>query len=79
MLPFSRPTKGGGIRCTTQEIAAPTPIPGKQLAKTIIVKLDGKMAMAVLLASHRADLDLLNEVSGARKTTSKSREVPFRR
>ena len=44
---------------TAQRIAELTHIPGKELAKTVIVKLDGKFAMAVLPASHRVDLDYL--------------------
>jgi len=44
---------------TAQRIAELTHIPGKDLAKTVIVKLDGKFAMAVLPASHRVDLDYL--------------------
>ncbi len=52
---------------TAQEIAASTHIPGKELAKTVIVKLDGKMAMAVLPASYRVDFGQLKEASGAKK------------
>ena len=52
---------------TAQEIAATAHIPGKELAKAVIVKLDGKMAMAVLPASHQIDFNLLKEASGARK------------
>jgi len=33
---------------TAQTIAASAHIPGKELAKSVIVKIDGKMAMAVL-------------------------------
>ncbi|MDJ0698790.1 MAG: YbaK/EbsC family protein [Woeseiaceae bacterium] len=44
---------------TAQRIAELTHIPGKDLAKTVIVKLDGEFAMAVLPASHRVDLDYL--------------------
>ncbi len=44
---------------TAQRIAELTHIPGKELAKTVIVKLDGRFAMAVLPASHRVDLDYL--------------------
>ena len=44
---------------TAQRIAELTHIPGKELAKTVIVKLDGEFAMAVLPASHRVDLDYL--------------------
>ena len=53
---------------TAQEIAASAHIPGKELAKTVMVKLDDQMAMAVLPASHRVDFDQLCETAGARKT-----------
>lgn len=44
---------------TSLEIAASAHVKGQQLAKTVIVKLDGKMAMAVLPANYAVDLDLL--------------------
>jgi Ala-tRNA(Pro) deacylase len=50
---------------TAQEIAASAHIPGKQLAKTVMVKIDGKMAMAVLPASYKVDLDRLKGAAGA--------------
>lgn len=50
---------------TAQEIAASAHIPGKELAKTVMVKIDGRMAMAVLPASYRVDFDLLKEAAGA--------------
>ena len=49
---------------TAQEVAASAHIKGKELAKTVIVKLDGKMAMAVLPASFSLDLNLLREAAG---------------
>ncbi|MDZ7338800.1 MAG: YbaK/EbsC family protein [candidate division KSB1 bacterium] len=52
---------------TAQEIAAAAHVPGKELAKTVVVKLDGKMALAVLPASQRIDFDLLKELAGAGK------------
>ncbi len=52
---------------TAQEIAASAHIPGKELAKTVMVKLDGKMAMAVLPASFRIDFDLLKDACGAER------------
>lgn len=52
---------------TAQEIAATAHIPGKALAKTVMVKLDGKMAMAVLPASYRVDFKLLKEAANARR------------
>ncbi len=52
---------------TAQEIAASAHIRGKELAKTVMVNIDGKMAMAVLPASYRVDLDRLREAAGARR------------
>jgi len=50
---------------TAQEIAASAHIPGKELAKTVMVKVDGKMSMAVVPASYRVDMQRLKEVAGA--------------
>ena len=50
---------------TALEIAASAHVSGKELAKTVMVKVGGKMAMAVLPASHRVDLELLEKVTGA--------------
>jgi Ala-tRNA(Pro) deacylase len=46
---------------TAQEIAAIAHIPGKDLAKTVIIKIDGKMAMAVLPASFKVSFDNLKD------------------
>ena len=62
---------------TAQQIAASAHIPGKELAKTVIVKIDGKMAMAVLSASYRVDFDLLKDVTGA-KTVDLASEEEFK-
>ena len=50
---------------TAQEIAASAHIPGKDLAKTVIVKIDGDFAMAVLPASMHVSLKSLKEAAGA--------------
>ena len=50
---------------TAQEIAAIAHIPGKDLAKTVILKINGKMAMAVLPASYKVSFDDLKEMLGA--------------
>jgi Ala-tRNA(Pro) deacylase len=42
---------------TAQEIAAAAHVSGKELAKTVMVKIDGRMAMAVIPASTKVDLD----------------------
>jgi Ala-tRNA(Pro) deacylase len=41
---------------TSQGVAALAHIPGRELAKTVVVKIDGKMAMAVLPTSAHIDL-----------------------
>ena len=50
---------------TAQEIAALAHVRGKEMAKTVMVKLDNKMAMAVLPASLKVNLERLQEASGA--------------
>ncbi len=50
---------------TAQHTAESAHIPVKELAKTVMVKLDGKMAMAVVPTSQRVDLDLLQKATGA--------------
>ncbi len=53
------------VAYTAQGIAALAHISGKELAKTVIVKLDGKLAMAVGPASVHVDLPRLKSASGA--------------
>jgi len=50
---------------TAQEVAASAHVTGKELAKTIIVELDGQMAMAVLPANRKIVLQDLREVTGS--------------
>jgi Ala-tRNA(Pro) deacylase len=50
---------------TAQEVAASAHVTGKELAKTVIVELDGKMAMAVLAANRKIVLQDLREVTGS--------------
>ena len=52
---------------TAQKIAAATHIPGKELAKTVMIKVDGKMAMAVLPASYHVNFEDLKFSIGAEK------------
>jgi Ala-tRNA(Pro) deacylase len=59
---------------TAQETAATVHVPGRELAKTVIVLLDGEPAMAVLPATRKLDLDLLRKVSGARTVELASEE-----
>jgi Ala-tRNA(Pro) deacylase len=62
---------------TTQEIAALTHTKGKNLAKTVIIKIDGRLAMTVLPACYQVDLGLLRESTGA-KTIALAGEPEFR-
>jgi Ala-tRNA(Pro) deacylase len=50
---------------TAQEVAASAHITGRELAKTVIVQLDGQKAMAVLPANRKIVLQDLREVTGA--------------
>ena len=52
---------------TAQEIAALAHIPGKDLAKTVVVKIDGKMAMAVLPASYKVSFENLKVALGVKE------------
>jgi Ala-tRNA(Pro) deacylase len=59
---------------TAQEIAASAHIPGRMLAKTVMVKLDREMAMVVLPSSLRVDFALLKKASGAQQAELASEE-----
>ncbi|MFA5835050.1 MAG: YbaK/EbsC family protein [Bacteroidota bacterium] len=50
---------------TALEIAALARIPGKEVAKSVIVKIDDKMMMIVVPASHMVDFNALQTFTGA--------------
>ncbi|MCU7493867.1 MAG: YbaK/EbsC family protein [Ignavibacteria bacterium] len=50
---------------TAQETAASIHIKGKEFAKTVMVKIDGQLAMAVLPASQKIDFELLKSILDA--------------
>ena len=52
---------------TAQEIAASAHIPGRQLAKAVVVELDGEMALAVLSAAYQIDFKELKKALGVKK------------
>jgi len=62
---------------TAQEIAASAHIPGRELAKTVMVKLDGRLAMAVVPAPDQVSLMRLKEMTGAH-TVALAAEEDFR-
>jgi len=53
------------VAYTAQGVAALMHLSGKKLAKTVIVRIDGALAMAVVPASFHVDLDLLRTAAGA--------------
>ena len=62
---------------TAQEVAASAHVKGKDLAKTVMVKVDGKPVMIVLPASQRVDFQVLREVTGGQNVVLAS-EAEFR-
>src|ERR1035441_3768673 len=53
------------VAYTAHGIAALTHLSGKKLAKTVMVKIDGILAMAVVPAPAHVDLDRLRALTGA--------------
>lgn len=62
---------------TAQEIAASAHVKGRELAKTVMVKVDGKPVMVVLPASQRVDFQVLRDVTGGASVVLSS-EAEFR-
>ncbi|MGQ1787375.1 MULTISPECIES: aminoacyl-tRNA deacylase [unclassified Saccharicrinis] len=52
---------------TAQRTAADAHISGKEIAKTVIMKLDGQMCMVVLPGDMQIDFNLLKEATGAKE------------
>ncbi len=50
---------------TAQEVAARAHVRGKEFAKTVVVKLDDRLVMAVLPAPMKVDLEQLQKITGA--------------
>lgn len=60
---------------TAQEIAASEHVPGKMLAKVVMVRADDDIVMLALPASYRVDLEKAGQVLGAKETRiAKERE-----
>jgi Ala-tRNA(Pro) deacylase len=51
---------------TAQDVAESAHIPGKEMAKTVVVWMDGTMSMAVLPASSMIDFNKLKAATGAK-------------
>jgi Ala-tRNA(Pro) deacylase len=52
---------------TMQEVAAALHVPGNQVAKVVVVHADQKMAMLVLPAPYRMNVDKVRALVGAKK------------
>ena len=50
---------------TSQEIAATQHVPGKEIAKVVILHVDGTLVMAVVAGSHKIGLDTVRSSLGA--------------
>lgn len=50
---------------TAQEVAASAHIPGKEMVKTVIVKVDGDMKMVALPSTHDVDFDAIKDALNA--------------
>jgi Ala-tRNA(Pro) deacylase len=62
---------------TAQEVAACAHIPGKEMAKTVMIKIDGDLAMAVLPANRKVVLQDLRDITGTNDVTFAS-ETDFK-
>ncbi len=65
------------VAYTAQGIAALTHIKGKELAKTVMIMVDGRLVMAVVPASFRVELHRLKKYLGA-DTVELASEQEFR-
>ncbi len=64
---------------TAQEIAASVHISGHEMAKTVIVKVDGRLAMAVLPASYKVNFRVLSDIVGTKNVElANEQEFQFR-
>jgi Ala-tRNA(Pro) deacylase len=62
---------------TSQEVAASAHVSGKEMVKTVVLKLDGKLALAVLPACRNIDFSRLRKFSGAQEI-SMATEAEFK-
>ncbi len=65
------------VAYTAGAIAILTHIPGREIAKTVIVKIDDALAMAVVSASQHVDLEMLKAATKA-KAVQLAAESEFR-
>ncbi|MBB3190669.1 aminoacyl-tRNA deacylase [Halomonas cerina] len=61
---------------TAQEVAEAVHVPGRRFAKSVMVDIDGRLALAVLPATDQVDLDRLAKSTGA-KAVALAKEETF--
>jgi Ala-tRNA(Pro) deacylase len=54
---------------TAQETAANSRVKGRDFAKSVVVRLDGELALAVLPAHRKLDLKRLKQITGAKEAS----------
>jgi Ala-tRNA(Pro) deacylase len=59
---------------TAQEVAQAAHVTGKEFAKTVIIKIDGRFAMAVLPSNRKVLLQDLREITGIDNVTFASED-----
>lgn len=59
---------------TMPEIAAKAHVPGKMAAKTVMVKIDGNLAMIVLPSNEKVDLKAMTEITGSQVALATEQE-----
>ena len=52
---------------TAVEVAKSAHIPSRELAKTVVINVDNKLAMAVVPANYKVDLDILRQTLDTQK------------
>jgi Ala-tRNA(Pro) deacylase len=64
---------------TSQEIAASAHISGNEMAKIVMIKVDGQLAMAVLPASYKVNFRVLSDIVGSKEVElANENEFQFR-
>jgi Ala-tRNA(Pro) deacylase len=64
-LPFVHTTHVRAV--AAQRFAAAEHVPGDRIAKPVVVRVDGELALAVVSATQRVDIDELARTLGARR------------
>ncbi|WP_138429050.1 aminoacyl-tRNA deacylase [Fodinibius saliphilus] len=59
---------------TAQEVAASAHIPGREMAKTVMANIDGKMSMIVTPSTHIVDFDRVKDALGITEADLASEE-----